>query len=176
MMWAAAAISGPKSARAPRSLSSRALSLHLPLAAPLLPLPHTPHRNRSTGEEGRWGEERANGGQPVWERRPTSGTIVARALPLVHLSDLPSGAPNETLMSEECACSVLAFAVVLSWSSGAGPLVVFVTDHFSVDAFDADRAAGCGGGGSSSPAASMCPCSFSTSLSWRPPSTTSSTT
>jgi hydroquinone glucosyltransferase len=46
------------------------------------------------------------------------------------------------LMSEECACSVLAFAVVLSWSSGAGPLVVFVTNHFSVDAFDADRAAG----------------------------------
>ena len=76
------------------------------------------------------------------QRRPTSGTIVARALPPVHLSDLPSGAPNETLMSEECACSVLAFAVVLSWSSGAGPLVVFVTDHISVDAFDAERAAG----------------------------------
>ena len=30
------------------------------------PLPHTHHRNRSTGEEGRWGEERANGSRLVW--------------------------------------------------------------------------------------------------------------
>ena len=35
-----------------------ALSLDLPLTAPLLPTPLTPHRNRSTGEEGWQGEER----------------------------------------------------------------------------------------------------------------------
>ena len=59
----------------PELLPALSLSLHLPLAAPLLPPPLTPHRNRSTGEEGRRGEERQP--RPRHRAPPRAGDMAA---------------------------------------------------------------------------------------------------
>jgi hydroquinone glucosyltransferase len=68
--------------------------------------------------------------------------VSSLALPPVDLSDLPRGAPIETLMSEECARSVPALTDILLRLRRTTRLVAFVADLFGADSFDAARAAG----------------------------------
>ncbi|EES08692.1 UDP-glycosyltransferase 72B3 [Sorghum bicolor] len=72
--------------------------------------------------------------------------VSSLSLPPVDLSDLPSDAAIETLMSEECARSLPALTRVLSElgeaTTATGRLVAFVADQFGIDSFDAARDAG----------------------------------
>ncbi|CAL4980702.1 unnamed protein product [Urochloa decumbens] len=70
--------------------------------------------------------------------------VSSRPLPPVDLSDLPSDAPNEARMSEECTRSLPAIQGVLADLNNNRDtrLVAFVTDLFGTDAFDAARGAG----------------------------------
>uniref|UniRef100_A0A0E0MGX8 Glycosyltransferase n=1 Tax=Oryza punctata TaxID=4537 RepID=A0A0E0MGX8_ORYPU len=68
--------------------------------------------------------------------------IESVSLPPVDLSDLPSDAAIETLMSEECVRLVPALTGILSRLKEARRLVAFVADLFGADSFDAARDAG----------------------------------
>ncbi|KAM3345744.1 hypothetical protein ACQJBY_020325 [Aegilops geniculata] len=68
--------------------------------------------------------------------------VASLSLPPVDLSDLPSSAAIETLMSEECARAVPALTGILSGLKDTTRLVAFVADLFGADSFDAAAAAG----------------------------------